>query len=154
MLYQNVPETLWELQYSCLTALFTPCSQLVWFLYFCISMGDLGSVVRVGRSITGGVGGSIPWWQSTSLPRPRCPWVRHRTPMLPGRCEWLPTECVSLCMCVFNRCQPGWVKCGGVILCISCDNDCMTIILIINKYIDKRTFSVIGCEDITNKPVT
>ena len=41
-------------------------------------------------------------------------------------CEWLLTapvygirlhECVTLC--VFNRCQPGWVKCGGVILCIS-----------------------------------
>ena len=30
-------------------------------------------------------------------------------------------ECVTvcMCMCVFNRCQPGWVKCGGEILCIS-----------------------------------
>ena len=30
-------------------------------------------------------------------------------------------ECVTLCMCmcVFNRCQPGWVKSGGEILCIS-----------------------------------
>jgi len=30
-------------------------------------------------------------------------------------------ECVTLCMCmcVFNRCQPGWVKCGGQTLCIS-----------------------------------
>ena len=34
--------------------------------------------------------------------------------MLPGRCDWLPTapvygiclhECVTLCMCVFNRCS-------------------------------------------------
>ena len=67
-------------------------------------------------------------WQSTSLPGPRCPWARHSTPMLPGRCDWLPTapvygiclyECVTLCMCVFNWCQPGWVKCRGEISCIS-----------------------------------
>ena len=39
--------------------------------------------------------------------------------MLPGCCEWLPTapvygiclhECVTMCMCVFNKCQHGWVK--------------------------------------------
>ena len=29
-------------------------------------------------------------------------------------------ECVTTYMCVFNRCQPGWLKSRGVILCISC----------------------------------
>ena len=53
-----------------------------------------------------------------------------RTPMLPGRCDWLPTapvygiclyECVThVCMCVFNRCQPGWLKSRGQISCIPC----------------------------------
>ena len=102
----------------------------------------LGSRGESGSSNNPKVGGSIPtltaqrlvnWqlegWQSTSLPWPRCPWTRHCTPMLPRRCEWLPTapvygiclhDCVTLCKCVFNRCQTGWVKCGGVILCISC----------------------------------
>jgi len=64
--------------------------------------------------------------QSTSLPRPRCPWARHHRPMLLGL--WmglgLPTAPVYMasvsmsvwpCACVFNRCQPGWVKCGGII---------------------------------------
>ena len=38
-------------------------------------------------------------WQSTSLPLPRCRWARHRTPMLPGRCEWLPTAPVyGICL--------------------------------------------------------
>ena len=48
-------------------------------------------------------------------------------PHAPRRCEWLPTapvysiclyECVTLCMCVLNRCQPGWVKSRGQISCI------------------------------------
>ena len=39
-------------------------------------------------------------------------------------------ECVTLFMCVFNRCQPGWVTCGGEIL-----NE---IILVI--YIDPLSF--------------
>jgi len=43
------------------------------------------------------------------------------------QCNWLPTapvygicQCVTMCMCVFNRCRPEWVKCGGQISCISC----------------------------------
>jgi len=58
-----------------------------------------------------------------SLPRLRCAWARHHTPMRPGRSSvrvWV-YECVTLCMwmCVFNRCQPGWVKSRGEISCIS-----------------------------------
>ena len=73
------------------------------------------------------------WWnwqlegcQSTSLSRP-C----YCTLMLPGhplvQCMASVYECETLCMCVcVNRCQPGWVKSGGQILCV-----CMTINLIL-----------------------
>ena len=80
---------------------------------------ERGSVGRVGRPITRGVGGSIPTQRLVA--RQRC---LERTPMLPGlpgRCDWSalwlePTAPVydiclyTLCMCVFNRWQPGWVK--------------------------------------------
>jgi len=44
-----------------------------------------------------------------------------------------PYECVSLCMCmcVFNRCQLGWVKSGGQILCISCTWQINLILILI-----------------------
>ena len=86
-------------------------------------IGGRDSAVRVGRPIIWRlvvqihshsskkrlVNWQLEGWQFTSLSRLRCPWARHRTPMLPRRCEWLPTapvygtclhECVTLCMCV------------------------------------------------------
>ena len=95
--------------------------------------GESGSSnnLKVGSSIPTVTAQRLVNWQleggqSTSVPRPRCPWARHRTPLLPGCCDWLPNapvyDSVSMsvwpCACVFNRCQPGWVKRRGVILCI------------------------------------
>ena len=120
-----------------------PCCPVwfVWFVCLYVIKYCLNEELpwRVWSSNNQRVGGSIPthrskkdWqlegWQFTSLSRLRCPWARHLTPMLPGRCNWLPTapvyECVTLCMCICvcsTRCRPGWVKCGGQITCmVSC----------------------------------
>ena len=69
------------------------------------------------------VGGSIPTLMIQNIGELTAGGVT----MLAGRCDWPPTtpvyvhihEYVTLCtcMCVFNRCQPGWVE-SGVILCI------------------------------------
>jgi len=71
----------------------------------------------------------------------------HKVPLskapCPGRCEWLPTAPVygiclhdygTMCMCVFNRCQPGWIKSGEEILCIYLFMKInLILILILNK---------------------
>ena len=127
-----------------------------------IMTGGRGSVVRVGRPITWRLAVRSPiirlvdWqlegWQFTSLSRLRCPWARHCTPMLPGRCEWLPTapvygrclhECVTLCMCMcVNRGQPGWVKSGGQISCVCMYAWPINLILILTRRL-LRHFKVI-----------
>ena len=41
-------------------------------------------------------------------PWPRCPWARHRTPMLPT------APVYGICLHECHPVQPGWVKCKGV----------------------------------------
>ena len=130
--------------------------RIFFFLYLALpsihsSIGR-GSVIRVGCPIT--VGGSIPTltpqrlvnWQleavhllaTAEVPLSKAlyhaSWVlwmaAHRFSVY-GICLH---ECVTLCMCmfVFNRCQPGWVKRGGVIVCISCIYMTINLILILS----------------------
>ena len=55
----------------------------------------------------------------------RCPWARHCTPMLWMAAHRSSVWHLSLWVCdpvhvhvCVNRCQPGWVKSGGQILCV------------------------------------
>jgi len=48
---------------------------------------------------------------------------------------------LSLCRCVFARCQPGRVKRGGVISCISCINMTINLISICISFLEVTTIT-------------